>query len=109
MQNKKMSLIETITSTAIGFFISLVLVNIVLPFYGFDVKLGQSVAITVIFTVASILRGYGVRRLFNYIHLNLNNKQNIPLCSSCKDEGEYEVSAGTHSFFVECHCKKLKG
>jgi hypothetical protein len=68
MQNKRMSIIETLTSTAIGFIISLVLVNIVLPLYGFDVKLGQSVAITVIFTVASIVRGYGVRRFFNYIH-----------------------------------------
>lgn len=68
MQSKKHSLIETIISTAIGFIVSLVLVNIVLPLYGFDVKLGQSIAITVIFTVASIARGYVVRRLFNYIH-----------------------------------------
>jgi len=49
-------------------------VNVVLPLYGFDVKLGQSVAITVIFTVASIVRGYGVRRLFNYIHTKNLNK-----------------------------------
>jgi len=68
MQNKKHSLIETITSTAVGFIVSLLLVNIVLPFYGFDVKLDQSVAITVIFTVASILRGYWVRRFFNHIN-----------------------------------------
>jgi hypothetical protein len=68
MQNKKHSFIETVVSTAIGFVVSLILVNIVLPLYGFDVKPGQSVTITVIFTVASILRGYGVRRLFNYIH-----------------------------------------
>ena len=27
-------------------------------------------------------------------------------CSSCHGEGEYEVSAGTHSFFQECHCQK---
>lgn len=108
MQNKRMSLIETITSTAIGFFISLILINIVLPLYAFDVKLGQSVAITIIFTVASILRGYGVRRLFNYIHSNLKNKKNTPICNTCKDTGEYEVSAGTHSFFVDCHCKKGK-
>ena len=78
MQSKKHSLIETITSTAIGFIISLILVNIVLPLYGFDVKLGQSIAITVIFTVASIVRGYGVRRLFNYIHLkNINQVKKV--------------------------------
>ncbi len=68
MQSKRMSLIETISGTAIGFFVSLVLVNIVLPFYGFNVGMGQSLGITSIFTVASILRGYGVRRLFNFIY-----------------------------------------
>jgi hypothetical protein len=68
MQSKKMSGIEIITGTTIGFIVSLALVNIVLPWYGFDVKVGQSVTITLIFTVASIARGYGVRRLFNWIH-----------------------------------------
>jgi hypothetical protein len=68
MQTKRMSIYETIIGTAIGFIISLVLVNIVLPFYGFNVEMGQSVMITLIFTVASILRGYWVRRLFNHIH-----------------------------------------
>ncbi|WP_324171969.1 DUF7220 family protein [Sulfurimonas sp.] len=71
MQNKRMSLIETVAGTAVGFLISLVLVNIVLPLYDFDVKLGQSVAITFIFTVVSMIRGYGIRRFFNYI---LNKK-----------------------------------
>ncbi len=74
MQTKKMSMYETIIGTAIGFIVSLVLVNIVLPFYGFNVEMGQSVMITLIFTVASILRGYWVRRFFNYIH----NKNYIP-------------------------------
>jgi predicted membrane protein len=68
MQSKKMSIIETILSTAIGFIVSLILVNVVLPLYGFDVKFTQSITITIIFTVASILRGYFVRRVFNHFH-----------------------------------------
>jgi len=27
-------------------------------------------------------------------------------CSSCHGDKEYEVSAGTHSIFQECHCTK---
>ena len=27
-------------------------------------------------------------------------------CTSCKDIGEYEVSAGTHSFFTKCECQE---
>lgn len=29
-------------------------------------------------------------------------------CKVCKDTGEYEVSAGTHSFYTQCDCKKEK-
>jgi len=68
MQSKRHSIIETLVSTAIGFIVSLILVNIVLPIYNFPVNLGQSIGITVIFTVASILRGYCVRRSFNWLH-----------------------------------------
>ena len=76
MQNKKQSAIETIASTLIGFIVSLVLVNIVLPLFGFNVMFNDSFFITLIFTVASIVRGYYVRRYFNYINRNkyLNKK-----------------------------------
>ena len=68
MQSKKMSLIESLSSTALGFIVSVVLVNVVLPFYGFAVSYAQSIEITIIFTVASILRGYFIRRFFNYLY-----------------------------------------
>ena len=55
MQSKKMSFVETTVNTAIGFIVSLLLINIVLPAFGFDVKFGESVVITLIFTVASVL------------------------------------------------------
>ena len=68
MQTNKMSWIETITSTVIGFLISLVLVTIIFPMYGANVQISQSIVITSIFTVASVIRGYGIRRVFNYLH-----------------------------------------
>ena len=38
---------------------------IIYPFLGIPVKLIQNVIITFVFTIASILRGYIVRRIFN--------------------------------------------
>lgn len=35
---------------------------------------------------------------------NSNLKEEKVVCSSCHGEGEYEVSAGSHSFFRECEC-----
>jgi high-affinity nickel permease len=63
-QSRRMSLIETCVSIAIGFVVSMVIQAVVLPAFGHDITLAQNFWITCIFTVASILRGYLVRRYF---------------------------------------------
>ena len=67
-QSRLHSLLETLSSIAIGFVVSLGITAVVLPAYGHQVTWGDNVQITTaIFTVASILRGYAVRRLFVWI------------------------------------------
>jgi general stress protein CsbA len=63
-QSRSRSLLETVTSTAIGFAVSLVLTAAVLPAFGYRTTWTHDFWITCIFTVASVLRGYAVRRLF---------------------------------------------
>lgn len=67
-QSRLASLLETCTSIAIGFVVSVIITAVVMPAYGHHVTLGQNLQITAIFTVASIVRGYYVRRLFNWWH-----------------------------------------
>lgn len=67
-QSRLHSLIETVTGTLIGFVMSLCLAALVFPAFGHAFTLSQNFWITVIFTVASIVRGYAVRRLFNRGH-----------------------------------------
>ena len=69
MQSRRMSLVEAVLSTAIGFAVSYVLGMIVYPLLGWHVTPGQNVIVVTVFTVASIIRGYGVRRLFNWLGL----------------------------------------
>lgn len=64
-QTRLGSLIEAALNVAIGFFISLALTAVVLPAYGHSVTLSQNLQITAIFTVASIVRSYCIRRWFN--------------------------------------------
>jgi len=64
MQSRVMSLVEVATSSLIGFVVSIFANWAVLPLFGFSVKLSQSVVITTIFVVISIVRGYLVRRFF---------------------------------------------
>ena len=63
-QSRISSFAETCLSIAIGFVVSLILTALVLPAYGHEVTFGQNLQITGIFTVASIARGYLVRRAF---------------------------------------------
>lgn len=68
MQTKKMSLIETLSSVAIGYIISLAAQMIIFPIFGIKVSLTDNLLIGLFFTVVSIVRGYLVRRLFNWIN-----------------------------------------
>ena len=65
MQSRRLSAVEAIVSTAIGFGVSLALTFTVLPAFGYDVTAPDAWGITAIFTAASIARSYAVRRLFN--------------------------------------------
>ena len=61
------TLVETLASIAIGFVVSLVITAVVLPAYGHHITVADNLQITAIFTVASIARGYWVRRWFNWL------------------------------------------
>lgn len=58
---------ESATNIAIGFGVSVVITAVALPAYGHHVTLADNLQITAIFTVASLLRSYALRRFFNRI------------------------------------------
>ena len=65
MQNKRESMIESLTSTTIGIIIGIVLNLTILPIFGYPVSWSDSLWISVIFTIVSIIRSYVIRRFFN--------------------------------------------
>jgi len=65
MQSRKRSLTEAITNTIVGFIISLLIQMLIYPMMDIPVRFEQNLIITTIFTLASIGRGYVLRRLFN--------------------------------------------
>lgn len=60
-----MSAAESVVSTAVGFVVSLVLTFIALPAFGYAVTVPDAIGITAVFTAASVIRSYMVRRVFN--------------------------------------------
>jgi hypothetical protein len=58
---------EAVANIAIGFALSVGITAVVMPAFGHHVTLSENLQITAIFTVASLLRSYALRRAFNFI------------------------------------------
>lgn len=67
MQSRRLSAAESVVNVAVGYMISLLLTFTVLPLFGYAVTAAHSAGISAIFTVASLVRSYLLRRLFNGI------------------------------------------
>ena len=65
MQSKMESMIETLTSVFVGWIIGVILNMLVLPLFDYDITVVDSLLVSLIFTVISVVRGYLIRRFFN--------------------------------------------
>ena len=66
MQTKKYSLIESVVNTVVGFIVSFLIQIAIYPVLNIPVSFSQNIIITSVFTIISILRGYLIRRFFNF-------------------------------------------
>jgi len=64
MQTKTFSAIEAVTNTVVGLGASFLIQLLLYPIMGIPVSLKQNVIITIVFFIASFLRGYLLRRVF---------------------------------------------
>lgn len=68
MQKRRHSLLEVCLSTAIGFGVAFTANIFFLPLFGWVPTVSENLALTGLFTIVSLIRGYYVRRLFNWLH-----------------------------------------
>ena len=66
-QTKQQSIIESVSGTIIGLVFSFIIQIVMYPILEIPVSINQSLLLTSVFFIASIVRGYFVRRLFNKI------------------------------------------
>jgi hypothetical protein len=64
-QSKKHSVIESISNVIAGLIISFLIQLAIYPAMGIKVSYNQNLIITFIFLLASFIRGYAIRRIFN--------------------------------------------
>jgi len=66
-QSKKMSLVESITNVAVGYFVAVLSQAAIFPIFGIRTTLKDNLLIGLWFTGVSIVRSYALRRVFNAI------------------------------------------
>lgn len=64
-QSPRMSMIETITNVVVGLMVSYSVQLLVFPLFGIHISHGTNASITGIFFIASLVRSYTIRRVFN--------------------------------------------
>jgi hypothetical protein len=67
-QTKKQSLFESVINVLVGFWVAVLIQVLVFPIFGIEATFGENLAISLIFTIVSILRGYILRRFFVWYH-----------------------------------------
>lgn len=67
-QSRRHSLIEAWTNILVGIGIQFLALRLLAPALGIPMTLHQNVQVTAVMTVLSLLRSYGLRRLFNRWH-----------------------------------------
>ena len=65
MQSKRESMVETLTSVFAGWLIGVILNMTILPLFDYNITVVDSLWVSLIFTVISVVRGYVIRRAFN--------------------------------------------
>lgn len=75
MQTRLNSLVEQLLNVGSGFVLAMFIQQLVItPLWGLQTSIADNLAITTVFTVVSVARGYGWRRFFNH-RLNKNNEK----------------------------------
>jgi hypothetical protein len=63
-QSRRLSLVEAVTNILVGYALAVGMQILVFPWFGLYPSPRQNLAIGAVFTVASLIRGYVLRRLF---------------------------------------------
>lgn len=70
-QRKSHSWLETITNTAVGYVINLCANFLLFPvLLGVGISLKTNIILSITYTIISVVRGYLLRRFFNWVHVN---------------------------------------
>ena len=68
-QSRLMSLVESVANVIVGYGVAVVTQFLIFPIFGLHTTLSQNLQMGAIFTLVSIVRSFGLRRVFEAIRV----------------------------------------
>lgn len=66
-QSRTMSFVESLANVAVGYVVAVLTQAVIFPIFGLHTTLSENMAMGAVFTFASIVRSYALRRLFEAV------------------------------------------
>ncbi|WP_027443850.1 DUF7220 family protein [Erythrobacter cryptus] len=66
-QSRVMSLMESLANVVVGYGVAVVTQLVVFPLFGLHTTLAANLMMGAVFTLVSVVRSYGLRRLFEHL------------------------------------------
>lgn len=66
-QSRMMSLVETCANVGVGYCLAVLTQVVLFPLFGIRMSLSDNLAIGLVFMAVSLLRGYALRRVFDWL------------------------------------------
>jgi len=76
-QSRTMSLIEAVANVIVGYVLAVALQLIAFPLFGIEVSVGGNLALGALFTAASLVRNYAIRRCFEALRRQIEDTRAI--------------------------------
>lgn len=80
MQTHTESLMESLANVVVGYIVTVAVIQLILPYFGLVIPLNQSLIVSAVFTLLSLIRIYAIRRIF--INMSTNNVKNVSSSTS---------------------------
>ena len=81
-QSRAMSLVEAVANVVVGYGVAVVTQILIFPVFALHTTLAQNLQMGAVFTLVSIARSFGLRRLFEAIQIPKNHRMPSRSCAS---------------------------
>lgn len=68
-QTRRMAMVESVANVLLGYTVAIIVQLLAFPAFGVRLSFGDNLRVGLVFTIASLIRSYALRRMFERIRM----------------------------------------